>query len=156
VSSSPYVPSGSEHGVIDYSLYEDDAGYGLVTFAGVMLSIAAVLNLVYGFAAIGDAHALQAHGRYIFGNLHLWGWFQVAFGALQAAAAGAIWKGVHWGRWFGVACASVNAILQTFFIPAYPIMAMVILALDITVIYALLVYGGRRAAAKAGRARAGN
>src|SRR4051794_29755024 len=155
MSSAPYVPaSGHRGGGIDYSAYEDDAGYGLVTFAGVMISIAAVLNVVYGIGAVRDANALEAHGRYIFGNLHLWGWFLIALGVVQGFAALAIWRGVHWGRWFGVASASVNAILQTFWIPAYPVMAMLILALDITVIYSLLVYGGRRAAARGARERA--
>ena len=51
-----------------------------------------------------------------------------------------------WARWFGVACSSVNAIVQTLWIPAYPVLAMTILALDIIVIYGLLAYGGRAAA----------
>jgi len=109
MSSAPYVPaSGNRGGGIDYSAYEDDAGYGLVTFAGVMISIAAVLNVVYGIGAVRDANALEAHGRYIFGNLHLWGWFLIALGVVQGFAALAIWRGVHWGRWFGVASARVE------------------------------------------------
>jgi hypothetical protein len=58
------------------------------------------------------------------------------------------------GRWFGVASASVNAILQTLWIPASPVLAMTILALDVAVIYGLLAYGGRRRAAREARARA--
>ena len=54
----------------------------------------------------------------------------------------------------GVACASVNAIVQTMWIPAYPVLAMTILALDIIVIYGLLAYGGRRKAARAARSGA--
>jgi uncharacterized membrane protein (DUF2068 family) len=73
---------------------------------------------------------------------------------LQFFAAFAIWRGVPWGRWFGVACASVNIILQMLWMLAFPILAMTILALDITVIYGLLAYGGRRRAAKAAEARA--
>ena len=45
-------------------------------------------------------------------------------------------------------------ILQLLWIPAYPVLAMTLLALDLTVIYALLVYGGRRKAARAARERA--
>jgi uncharacterized membrane protein (DUF2068 family) len=155
MSSSPYTPpTSAKQGGIDYSYYEDDRGYGLVTFAGVMLMIAAVLNTLWGIAAIDKANVFVHDARYIFGDLNTFGWIVLGLGILQAFAAFAIWRGTSWGRWFGVACASANAILQTMWIPAYPILAMTILALDITVIYGLLAYGGRRAAARAERERA--
>ena len=124
--------------------YDDARGQGLVTFAGVMLMIAAILNILYGIAAIDDAHILTRNAHYVFGDLNTWGWFLVGLGVLQFFAALAIWRGVSWARWFGVVCAGANAILQTLWIPAYPILAMTILALDIAVIYGLLAYGGRR------------
>jgi hypothetical protein len=152
--SAPYtpVPSG-ERSEFAYD-YDDSQGYGLVTFAGVMLMIAAVLNTLYGIAAIDKANVFVNDARYVFGDLNTWGWFVVALGVLQFFAAFAIWRGAPWGRWFGVACASANAILQTLWIPAYPILAMTILAIDIVVIYGLLSYGGRRRAANVARARA--
>jgi hypothetical protein len=153
--TTQYTPvSGEGRGGLDYSYYDDEAGYGLVTFAGVMMAIVAVMNTLYGIAAIDKAHFFVADARYVFGNLSTWGWFLLALGLLQGFAAFAIWRGTPWGRWFGVACASVNAILQTLWIQAYPILAMTILALDIAVIYALLAYGGRRSAARAARERA--
>jgi hypothetical protein len=139
---------------MDYSYLEDEAGYGLVTFAGVMLMIVATLNTLWGIAAIDSANVFANDARYVFGDLNTFGWFVLALGVLQFFAALAIWRGASWGRWFGVACASANAILQTLWIPAYPILAMTILALDITVIYGLLAYGSRRRAARAARARA--
>ena len=139
---------------MDFSYLEDEAGYGLVTFAGVMLMIVAVLNTLYGIAAIDGANFFVGDARYVFGDLNTWGWFLLALGVLQFFAALAIWRGTSWGRWFGVACASLNAILQTLWIPAYPVLAMTILALDIAVIYGLLAYGGRRRAARAARERA--
>ena len=111
-----------------------------------MLMIVAVLNTLYGLAAIDKANFFVADARYVFGDLATWGWFLLALGVLQAFAAFGIWRGAAWGRWFGVGCASVNAILQMLWIPAYPILAMTILALDIAVIYGLLAYGGRRRA----------
>ena len=152
--STPYTPMEGEHGGRMLYDYEDDHGQGLVTFAGIMLMIAAVLNMLYGIAAIDQANFFTQNARYVFGDLNTFGWFLLALGAAQFFAAYAIWSGASWGRWFGVACASVNAILQTLWIPAYPVLAMTILALDITVIYGLLAYGGRRSAARAARERA--
>jgi len=144
MSYAPVPGEGGESGGLDYSYYEDEAGYGLVTFAGVMLLIAAVLNTLYGIAAIDKAHVFVADARYVFGDLSTWGWFMLALGLAQFFAAFAIWRGVSWGRWFGVACASINAVLQMLWIPAYPVLAITILTLDIMVIYGLLAYGGRR------------
>jgi hypothetical protein len=152
--STPYVPPASDRGELDYSYYEDDAGYGLVTFAGVMLLIVGVLNTLYGIAAIDKANFYIKDAKYVFGDLQTWGWFLVILGVAQLFAAFAIWRGTAWGRWFGVACASVNAILQMLWIPAYPVLAITLLAIDIAVIYGLLAYGGRRKAARAARGKA--
>jgi hypothetical protein len=155
MSSSPYTPvGGRETGLFSASDYDDEHGQGLVTFAGVMLMIAAVLNTLYGIAAIDKANFFVQDAEYVFGDLNTWGWFLVALGVLQLFAALAIWRGAPWGRWLGVACASANAILQTLWIPASPILAITILALDVTVIYGLLAYGGRRRSYRDVRARA--
>jgi hypothetical protein len=154
MSSSPYTPvGGAETGLFSASDYDDEHGQGLVTFAGVMLMIAAVLNTLYGIAAIDKANFFVQDAKYVFGDLNTWGWFLVALGVLQFFAALAIWCGASWGRWLGVACASANAILQTLWIPASPILAITILALDVTVIYGLLAYGGRRRSYRDARAR---
>jgi hypothetical protein len=153
--SAPYTPvPGDQRQGLDYSYYDDEKGQGLVTFAGVMLTIAAVLNTLYGVAAIDTASFYVNDARYVFGDLSTWGWFLLALGVLQFFAAFGIWRGAPWARWFGVACAGANAVLQTLWIPAYPVLAMTILALDITVIYGLLAYGGRRRAALDARERA--
>jgi uncharacterized membrane protein (DUF2068 family) len=152
--STSYTPTGGTAGGELLYDYDDAHGQGLVTFAGVMLMIAAVLNTLYGIAAISKAHVYVQNARYVFGDLNTWGWFLVALGVVQFFAAFAIWRGAPWGRWFGVASASVNAILQTLWIPAFPILAITILTLDIIAIYGLLAYGGRRRAFHESEARA--
>jgi hypothetical protein len=156
MSSGPYVPPGAKQSdaVYSYYDYDDPHGQGLVTFAGVMLMIAAVLNTVYGIAAIDKANVFVHNARYVFLDLQSWGWFVLALGVLQFFAALAIWRGVPWGRWFGVGSASANAILQVMWLPSYPILALTILPLDIVAIYGLLAYGGRRRSAREAEARA--
>jgi hypothetical protein len=152
-----YTPTGARgSGGFNEADYADDAhGQGLVTFAGVMIAIAATLNCLYGIAAIDGAHVFVNNAKYVFGDLNTWGWFLLAFGILQYFAAFAIWRGTPWARWFGVACATGNAILQTLWIPAYPILAMTILTLDIVAIWGLLAYGGGRRSYREVQARAG-
>ena len=93
MSSTPYVPvGGGETREFAYD-YDDEHGQGLVTFAGVMLMIAAVLNTLYGIAAIDKANFFVHDARYVFGELNTWGWFLVALGVVQFFAALAIWRG---------------------------------------------------------------
>jgi hypothetical protein len=47
-----------------------------------------------------------------------------------------------------------HVILQTLWIPAYPILALTILPLDIIAIYGLLAYGGRRRSVREAQMRA--
>ncbi len=149
--SSPYIAPGGR-GDSPY-VYDDSHSQGLVTFAGVMIMIAAVLNTLYGIAAIDKATFFTNNAKYVFADLRTFGWFVLILGIVQFFAALAIWQGAPWGRWFGVACASVNAILQMLWVPAAPVLAMTILALDIIAIYGLLAYGGRRKAELESRAR---
>jgi hypothetical protein len=152
--STPYSPMAGERGGKMLYEHDDSHGQGLVTFAGVMLMIAAVLNTLYGIAAIDSANFFTDNARYVAGDLNTWGWFLVALGVIQCFAALAIWRGTPWGRWFGVACASVNSILQMLWIPASPFVALTIMVLDIVAIYGLLAYGGRRRSMLEAQARA--
>ena len=147
--SSPYM------GAHDDSVYQYDDSHsqGLVTFAGVMILIAGVLNTLYGIAAIDKANFFIRDAKYVVADLATFGWLVLILGAVQIFAAFAIWQGTPWGRWFGVACASVNIILQMLWIPAAPVLALTLLAMDIVVIYGLLAYGGRRRAEIESRAR---
>jgi hypothetical protein len=134
------APSGREP-----QRYADDLekGAGWVLFAGTMVMIAGVLNVIYGISGIGNAHWLEANTNYVFSNLKTWGWIVLIIGVLQLIAAFSIWAGSEYGRWVGVISAGLNSIAMLLFIPAYPFGALAVFAIDILVIYGLLAYGGR-------------
>jgi hypothetical protein len=58
-----------------------------------------------------------------------------------------VFTGAQWARWFGIAIASLSAIEQLLFVQAYPWWSLAVFALDVLVVYALAVYGGRPRAA---------
>ena len=132
--------------------YDDSHSQGLVTFAGAMIMIAAVLNLLYGIAAIDTASFFVNDAEYVFADLQTSGWLVLVLGVVQVFAALAIWRGTPWGRWFGVARRARTDPADAG-IPAAPVLAMTILTMDIIVIYGLLAYGGRRRAELESRAR---
>jgi hypothetical protein len=122
--------------------YGDDRGDSWVMFAGVMLALVGILNIVYGIAAIGDSTFFTANAKYVITDLNTWGWVVLVVGAIQFLAAFAIWSGAELGRWVGIISAACNAIVQMFFIPAFPLLSVTLFAVDVLVIYGLVTYGG--------------
>jgi len=122
---------------------EPGRGLGLIAFASVVLGIVGCFNLIYGFAAVANAHVFVANAHYVFGDLRTWGWITLIIGFLQLIAAGGVMMGNQLARWYGVAVVGLSAIDMMFFIPAYPFWALTILAVDIIAIYGLCAYGSR-------------
>ena len=119
-------------------------GSGWVDFAAIMLGFAGIWNALNGILAIGDSRVFVGDAVYVFSDLNTWGWIILALGVLQLIAAFAVVSGSEMARWFGVAVAGVNAIGQLYFLPAFPLWAMAIFAVDILIIYGLTAYGGKR------------
>ena len=118
-------------------------GHGLIIFASVLLVILGCFNLIYGIAAIANSHVFVANAHYVFGSLRTWGWITLIIGVLQLLAAAGVAAGNQLARWFGVAVLGLNAIDQMFFIPAYPLWSLVIIAVDVVALYGLCAYGSR-------------
>ena len=77
-------------------------------------------------------------------DLKTWGWIVLILGVLQLFAAFGVVGGSEAARWFGIGVAGLNAIGQLMWLPAYPLWAITMFAVDILIIYALAVYGGSR------------
>jgi hypothetical protein len=139
--------------MVSWEYDSSQEGQGFVSFAGVMIGIAAVINTLYGIAAIGKANFFESDAKYVFGDLATFGWLVLVFGLLQFVAAFGIWRGAGWARWFGVACCAGNAILQVLWFPSRPVLALTILPLDLLAMYGLLAHGGRRREARERKGR---
>ena len=121
----------------------DEAGGGWILFAGIMLMLVGLLNVIWGIAAIADSSFFIHDTRYILSNLNTWGWVTLIIGVVQMLAAYSIWAGNQFGRWVGITVAGLSAIGALMSIPAYPFWSLAIFAVDILVIYGLSAYGGR-------------
>ena len=115
---------------------------GWVTFAGVMLFLVGVLNVIYGIAAIGDSSFFIQDQKYILSNLNTWGWVTLLLGVLQLIAAFSLWSGNLYGRAIAILAASLSAVGALLSIPAYPFWSLAIFAIDIIIIYQVAMYGG--------------
>jgi hypothetical protein len=115
---------------------------GWVTFAGVMLFIVGVLNMIYGIAAIGDSSFFVHDQKYILSNLNTWGWVTLIIGVIQLFAAFSLFSGGVYGRLVAIVAASLSALGALLSIPAYPFWSLAIFAIDIIIIHQVAVYGG--------------
>ena len=123
--------------------YESAAqvGSGWIGFAGIMLILVGFFNIIDGIAAIGNSNYLA--NQLLFANMDAWGWFFLIWGILQVFAGFAIMNGATWGAIVGVT-PFVNPIAQLSCARTYPVWAIAAIVLDVLIIYALVVYGGRR------------
>ena len=122
----------------------DTRGEGWVAFAGIMILLAGILNVIYGIAALDNSAFFTDEGRYvIFDDLNTWGWFILIVGVVQLFAAFSIWSGGEIGRAIGIASAGFSALVILFTVNAYPFAAFMVFIIDLLVIYGLATYGGR-------------
>jgi magnesium-transporting ATPase (P-type) len=121
----------------------EEQGSGWILFAGIMILIAGILNVVYGIAAIDNSQFFAGHTEFIVSSLKTWGWIILILGVLQVLAAFSIWAGGAFGAVFGIFAASLSAIGALLSIPAYPFWSLAIFAIDVLIIYGLAAYGAR-------------
>jgi hypothetical protein len=118
------------------SAYEIE-GKPWVVFAGIMILLVGVMNVIYGIAAIDKSTFFIQDAKFVFAELNTWGWVLVVVGVVQLIAAFGIWSRRGWGRWIGIISASGNAIIQLLWISSYPLAALALFSLDLLVIYGL-------------------
>jgi hypothetical protein len=119
-----------------------EQGSGWILFSGIVLVLLAMLNLIDGIAAVSKSSFFVADAKFVAGDLKSWGWFMIVVGLFQGVTAIGVvlrWRG--W-RWVGVSVAGVNSVMQLVFMPAYPLWAICLFALDMLVMYGLVLYGG--------------
>jgi hypothetical protein len=107
-------------------------------FAGILLGISGVLNVIWGIAAISESHFFVLNTHYILSELKTWGWITLILGAAQLIAAVSLFAGGAYGRWFGVLTAALVAIASLFDIPAYPFWSLCVFALSVIILYQLV------------------
>ena len=109
----------------------------------MLLGLAGTWNFIDGILAISTSRVYVGHETFVFSDLNTWGWIVMILGIIQGIAALTLFTGSELARWFGISAAGLNAIGQLMFVPAYPFWAIAMFTLDLLVIYALAVYGGK-------------
>jgi hypothetical protein len=113
---------------------------GLVTFAGVMLFIAGVLDLFRGIMAIANDDIYVSTPNYVFKfDLTSWGWIQLVLGVIAIGVSAGLFSRAVWARFVAVGIAGLLIIANFLSIPYYPVWSLTLIALYAFVIWALCV-----------------
>jgi hypothetical protein len=118
-----------------------------VSFAAVMLMTIGIFQALSGLAAIINDEFFVVGSKYAF-NLDVsgWGWIHLILGIVLVFGGWALFAGKTWARVLGIILAVLSAIANFFYIPYYPFWAVLIIALDVWVIWALTRPGLRERA----------
>jgi hypothetical protein len=113
-------------------------------FVAILLMIAGVVNIIYGFGAVGDAHFFDGT-QYVISSLHTWGWITVIIGIVQLTAGFSLMGGRPYGVFVGILAASIGAIESLISIGGpHPFWSLGVFALCVIIIQGLVVLGEPR------------
>ena len=98
------------------------------------------LDVLWGLAAIlnNEVVVVGGHGALIF-DLTAWGWVQLILGLLVGLTGLGLLVGNEIARVLAVFLLALNAILQIVWFTAAPLWAIMIIAIDVIVIYQLMM-----------------
>jgi hypothetical protein len=115
---------------------------GWVRFGGIVMAVTGAFSVLEGVLALAAPTTyVNIDGAVLAIDLVAWGWLHLVLGALVLATGFALLgRDVPgWARALGIGLVTVNMIVQLAWLPAYPIWSILVLALDVLVLYALMV-----------------
>jgi len=124
--------------------YDDRTAWaGWVVFGAAMLLLMGSLHVIQGLVALFDEgfYAVGANGLVVQVNYNTWGWIHIVIGLVGLLVGVGLLAGNTAARVAGVAIAFLSALANMAFISAYPVWSVIVIALDVIVIYAIVVHG---------------
>jgi len=127
-----------------YGYGPDRTGWtGWVVFASTMMILVGFFQAIEGIVAIFDDgfYRVTEGGLVVDVDYTVWGWTHLLLGAVLIGAGAGVLVGNIVARGVAVVVAMLSALVNLVFIEAYPIWSILIIAVDVLVIYALIVHG---------------
>ena len=123
---------------------EPGGGVGWVVFAAVLMLVAGFFAVIQGFVGIVKKTFYVVSPNYVVTwNAQSWGWIHLLLGILVILAGLALFRGATWARIVGIVLASLSTIANFFFIPYYPLWALIVITMDVIIIWALCARAGQ-------------
>ena len=115
---------------------------GFTYFAAIMMMLSGGFEILQGLSAIIKKNLYVVNKDYIYKiNVNGWGWIHLILGVIVLLAGIALLGGSLWARIVGIAMAALIALANFLWLPYYPVWAIVIIAVNVVVIWALAAHG---------------
>jgi len=111
---------------------------GGITFAATMAVLIGTFQVVEGLVAVINDDFFVVARNYTFNlDTSAWGWIHLIVGVVMLVVGFGLFSRSTWAGVFAIVVAMLSAVSQFFFIPYYPIWALVLIALNLWIIWAL-------------------
>ncbi|HLT10198.1 MAG TPA: hypothetical protein VK028_05255 [Micromonosporaceae bacterium] len=129
---------------------------GGTIFAATLMVVLGIFHILIGIAAIARETFFAVSDDYLYlWNATAWGWIHLIAGIIVALAGFALYTGQTWARAVAITLAVISAVANFFFIPYYPFWALLLIAMDVFIIWAVATEGSRERQMMGGSAMAG-
>src|SRR5262245_20142867 len=113
---------------------------GLMIFAAAVMLTVGIFQILEGIVALANDEFYVVGRKFTFEfDLTTWGWIHLLIGIILAVVGAFLFTGATWARWTGIAISILSLISNFMWLPYYPFWAMIIIALNVAVIWALAV-----------------
>lgn len=110
-----------------------------MVLAAVLMMLAGLFQFFQGISAVAKDDIYVNAPNYVYKfDTTAWGWIHLILGAIIAISGFFLLQGKDWARGVAIVVVGLSALSQFFFLPYYPLWAMVIIALDIFIIWAIV------------------
>ena len=115
--------------------------HGLAVFSGVVMVVGGAFQALDGLAGIVHDKYLVVLPNYLYAfDLTVWGVIHLLVGLALVVIGVSLLRGQTWARVAGIIAAAVSAILNFVWLPIAPLWAIILIAVDMLVIWALTQY----------------
>lgn len=117
---------------------------GWIFFAAIFMVTIGAVNAIQGLAALlrDEAYWVTLGGDVLVFDVTTWGWIHLIFGILLVIVGFLLMQGSTFARVIGIALVALNLIAQFSWSTLYPFWALIVIAINVVIIYALIVHGG--------------
>ena len=118
---------------------------GIRVFAGIMLIVGGAFQVLQSIAAlVHDEYILVLRNYVVSLDLTVWGAIHLVIGLILAGIGVCLLLGQSWARIAGIVVAAISAVINFSWLPYSPGWAILAIAVDVVVIWALATGGGRK------------
>lgn len=126
--------------------------HGISLFAGVLMIVGGGFQALEAIAALVNDEYLVVAPNYVYAiDLTAWGWIHLLIGLALVAIGICLLLGQGWASIAGIVVTAVSALINFTWLPYSPLWAMLVIAIDLLVIWALASARSQARDARTGR-----